>query len=201
MRGAGGPDRGGEEAGEAPGRSSGASALSGRRGGRRAGRQAGRQAGGQGPPAPLLSWGCTAPSPAAAASPRRPRSPLPARSLRQKGCEGSSPAAPPAAPYRQQIATANKAEIPGAGSPAGIKAPSGACSNRTGSDVRCPRLRRHLRPSPCPPARPLLGFVRAGRSKGGEAEKSFLGPVGAAGFGGAGSWRRLPFVVSFIHKS
>lgn len=183
----------GEEAGEAPGRSSRASALSGRRAGRRAGRGLPRR---------------SFPGAALPPLPRPPHRPAgPARLFPHGACsrraarEGSSPAAPPAAPYRQQIATANKAEIPGTGSPAGIKAPSGACSNRTGSDVRCPRLRRHPRPSPCPLARLLLGLVRAGRSKGAEEEKSFLGPVGAAGFGGAGCWRRLPFVVSFIHKS
>lgn len=158
------------------------------------------QAGGQEPPAPLRSWGCTAPSPAAAASPRRHCSLLSARSLPQKGCEGSIPAAPQAIPYRHQIATANKTEIPGAGSPAGIKAPSGACSNRADRDVRCLRLRRHLQPSPCSPAWLLPGFVCTGQSNGREEEKSFPGPVEAAVFGGTGSWRRLPFVVSFIHK-
>lgn len=44
-----------------------------------------------GPPALRLSWGCSAPSPAAAASRRRP---LSARSLQPKGCEGSSPGHP-----------------------------------------------------------------------------------------------------------
>lgn len=189
MGGGGGPDSGGEEAGEAPRAALGPVPSPG---GRRAGRGLPRRSfpGAALPPLPR--------------PPHRPACParlFTARSLQQKGCcEGSSPAAPPAAPYRQQIATANKAEIPGAGSPAGIKAPSEACSNRTDSDVRCPRLRRHLRPSPCPLAWLLLGFVCAGQSKGREEEKSFPGPVGAAGFGGAGSWGRLPFVVSFIHK-
>lgn len=195
MRGAGGPDRGGEEAGEAPGRSSRAGALSRRRAGGWVGRRAGGRAGAS-RAAPFLGLHCPL------SRGRRIAPPAPLASSRTEpaaeGLRGQLPRPPLIA---SQIATANKAEIPGAGSPAGIKAPSGACSNRTGSDVRCPRLRRHPRPSPCPLARLLPGLVRAGRSKGAEGEKSFVGPVGAAGFGGAGSWRRLPFVVSFIHKS
>lgn len=76
--------------------------------------------------------------------------PVPLSSPHRACSSWAARAAPPATPYRQLIARANKAEIPGAGSPAGIKALSEARSNRRDSDVRCPRFLRHRRHSPCP---------------------------------------------------
>lgn len=163
-------------------------------GGRQEGRRAGRDR-----PCRSFPGAAVPPLPQPPHRPVGPARPFPYGACSRRGCEGSSPAAPPATPYRQQIATANKAEIPGAGFSAGIKAPSGACSNRSGWDVRCPRLRRHLRLSPCPLARLLLGFVCAGQSQGREEEKSFPRPVGAAAFGGG--WILAKFTFRCVFHS
>lgn len=80
---------------------------------------------------------------------RRPRSPRSARSLQPKGGGGSSPAAP-----RPPLIASDSDDQQGRGSqrwfPGGDQSSVWSCSNRTGSDVRCPCLRRHLRPWPCP---------------------------------------------------
>lgn len=158
--------------------------------------------GGQGP-APLRSWGCTAPSPAAAASPR-PLAPL--ASLRTKpaakGRRGQPPGSSLGHPLSPVIATANKAEIPSAGSPAGIKAPSGACSNRKGSDVRCPRLRRHLGPLPCPWFGYYWGLFALGRAKAETKRRVFLVPSELRALGGLTPGEGyLSLCLSFIKVS
>lgn len=186
--GGGGAGPGREENGTSPVTSRGAGALRRRR-------AAGRTRSSPLLSAPFRSWGCSAPSPAAAASPRtagRAR-PAPHEACSKRG-PGQLPGSSPGRPLSPVIAWANKAEIGSAGSPAGIKAPSGARSNR-----------RDGRALPAPPALavPCCGHCwlclrRAKRRKTPREECSC--PVGAAGFGGADSWRRLPFVVSFIHK-
>lgn len=84
----------------------------------------------------------------------------------------------------------------------------GQTGSSVSSRINKPWFHKFLAPRP-PPAPPtlavslvwlLLGSVCAGQSEGRDEEQSVLGPVGAAGFGGADSRRRLPFVVSFIHK-
>lgn len=187
--GGGGAGPGREENGTSPVTSRGAGALRRRR-------AAGRTRSSPLLSAPFRSWGCSAPSPAAAASPRtagRAR-PAPHEACSKRG-PGQLPGSSPGRPLSPVIAWANKAEIGSAGSPAGIKAPSGARSNR-----------RDGRALPAPPALavPCCGHCwlclrREKRRKTPREECSC--PVGAAGFGGADSWRRLPFVVSFIHKS
>lgn len=136
--------------------------------------------------------------------PRPPHRPFPHGACEQKGLRGQLPATSPPRPppYRQQIATANKAEIAGAGSPAGIKAPSGACSNRRDSDVRCPRLRRHLRPPPCPPLPRLAyywGLFALGKAKAAR-RRAFPVPSEQRGSGGpAAGEGYLSLCLSFIN--
>lgn len=182
------PDWGGEETGEAPGRGCGAGALPR------------RQAAGRDPlrSAPLRSWGCTAPSPAAAASPR------PARLAPHEACsKRAARAAPRQLPRPPLIAgdsDGQQSRDTQCWLPGGDQSSVWSVFKQDGLGRALPA------PPPAPPTLAvslvwlLLGSVCAGQSEGRDEEKSVLGPVGAAGFGGADSWRRLPFVVSFIHK-
>lgn len=132
---------------------------------------------GSGGAAPLRSWGCTAPSPR---PPHRRAPPAPLASLRTKpaakGRRGQLPGSCLGHPLSPVIATANKAEIPSASFPAGIKAPSGACSNGTGSDVRCPSLRRYLRPLPRPRFGYYWGLFALGKAKAETKRRAFSVP-------------------------
>lgn len=112
--------------------------------------------------------------------PHRRAPPAPLASLRTKpaakGRRGQLPGSSLGHPLSPVIAAASRAEIPSAGSPAGIKAPSGACSNRTGSDVRCPRLRRHLRPLSCPWFGYYWGLFQLGKAKAETKRRVFSVP-------------------------
>lgn len=165
-------DRGGKETGEVPARGCGAGALPRRQA---AGRDPLRSVPGAAlPPLPR--------------PPHRRAPPAPLASLRTKpaakGWRGQLPGSSLGHSLSPVIARANKAEIPSAGSPAGIKAPSGACSNRTGSDVRCPRLRRHLRPLPCPWFGYYWGLFALGKAKAETKERVFLVPSELRALGG-----------------